>query len=58
MMHRVNQMVASKMLGKLGYTKISVANDGFEGIEAIKNEYFDLVFLDLSMPGTEGTSMG
>lgn len=36
-----------------GY-KIKVASDGLSGLKALKKEKFDLIFLDLVMPGMDG----
>ena len=51
--NRVNQMVASLMLGKLGYKADVVAN-GREAIEAVRRVPYDLVFMDLQMPEIDG----
>lgn len=40
-------------LGDLGY-KVLLAQNGFEGIQAIKNKDIDLVILDIKMPGMDG----
>jgi len=34
--------------------RVSVAEDGYEGLELIKGESFDIVILDLKMPGLSG----
>lgn len=34
--------------------KVTVANDGFEALEAVKRKNFDLILLDLQMPGKDG----
>ncbi|OGS21894.1 MAG: hypothetical protein A3J83_04715 [Elusimicrobia bacterium RIFOXYA2_FULL_40_6] len=36
-----------------GYT-IVIANDGVEGVDAVKKEEFDVVFLDVHMPKMKG----
>ena len=49
----VNQKVASAMLSKMGNTVV-VANDGAEALEEIKEQAFDLVFMDCQMPVMDG----
>ncbi len=34
--------------------KVVLAEDGFQGLEFMKNKVFDLVILDLKMPGIDG----
>ena len=43
----------SKFLKAKGYENV-VANDPREGLERIKNEKFDVVFLDIQMPEISG----
>ena len=51
--NKVNQMVAKALLKKLGIV-VTIANDGFEAIDAyIKNE-FDIVLMDINMPKMSG----
>jgi excisionase family DNA binding protein len=42
-----------KTLEELGH-RVVVAKTGFEGLELVKHQDFDLVFLDLKMPGMVG----
>ena len=49
----VNQKVATSILSKWGH-KISVANDGNEAIKALRENEFDIVFMDIQMPGMDG----
>ena len=49
----VNQMVVSKMLGKLGLTVVAVAN-GVAAVEAWKGGAFDVVLMDVQMPEMDG----
>ncbi|MEO0895818.1 MAG: response regulator [Bacteroidota bacterium] len=51
----VNQMVATRMLAKLGY-RIDVAGNGKEAIEALKRQHYDLVLMDIQMPEMDGMS--
>ncbi len=46
----VNQKVATRLFKKFGY-KIEVANNG---VEAIKESSYDLVFMDIQMPEMDG----
>ncbi|KAF2839348.1 two-component histidine kinase [Patellaria atrata CBS 101060] len=45
----VNQRLAVKILQKYNHT-VSVANNGAEALEAIKNQRFDVVLMDVQMP--------
>lgn len=47
-------IVAGDILKELGY-KVTIVQDGFQAIEKIQStNYFDLVILDLNMPGVSG----
>ncbi|UPQ90312.1 ATP-binding protein [Vibrio sinaloensis] len=50
---RVNQIVATKMLSLLGVSW-QTANNGKECLDKLKNEHFDLVFMDIQMPVMDG----
>ena len=49
----INQKVASKMLQKMGY-RIDVVSNGQEVIESIRRQPYDLVLMDIQMPGMDG----
>jgi CheY-like chemotaxis protein len=49
----VNQKVAKRMLERLGHT-VALANDGKEAFLAIKTASFDLIMMDVQMPGMDG----
>ncbi len=51
--NRVNQRLATAILGKAGH-RVSVASDGFEAIARASEERFDVVLMDLQMPGLDG----
>lgn len=51
--NEVNQMVASGMLQVLGF-EVETANDGAQAIERCMAGTFDLVLMDLHMPGMDG----
>ncbi len=49
----VNRKLASLMLGKAGHQIIS-AEDGAEAVQAVAGQSFDLVLMDVQMPGMNG----
>lgn len=51
--NKINQQVAVGFLTKLGQ-EVDVADDGVQGISMLKEENYDLVFMDLQMPGMDG----
>ncbi len=48
-----NQKVALKALEKLGY-QADVANDGAQALQATRDKLYDLVLMDVQMPGMDG----
>ena len=49
----INQMVVKHTLLKLGATS-DIAGDGTEAIEKFKNQYYDLILMDIQMPQMDG----
>jgi two-component system sensor histidine kinase/response regulator len=49
----INQQVAEAMLLKLGCS-VMVVSDGAEAVDAVKTHKFDVVLMDMYMPGTDG----
>ncbi|MBD2187024.1 response regulator [Pseudanabaena mucicola] len=49
----INQEMVLAMLSKMGYVP-KIVNDGIEVLEAIKEQDFDIVFLDVQMPRMNG----
>jgi two-component system LytT family response regulator len=47
-----------RMLTTLEYKEIQEAQNADEAIELFKQEKFDIVFLDINMPGTSGLEVG
>ena len=50
------RLLFKETLEELGHT-VMVAKTGFEGLELVKQQDFDLVFLDLKMPGMVGDEL-
>jgi signal transduction histidine kinase/CheY-like chemotaxis protein len=46
----LNQKIAGMLMGRLGYGKIAMANNGREGVDMVNAGNFDIVFMDLQMP--------
>src|SRR5208283_2438522 len=49
----INQKLALRMLEKRGH-KLTLANDGREALAAVRKDAFDLVLMDIQMPGMDG----
>lgn len=50
---QTNQALMKLLLEKLGFV-VTIAADGLEAIEAVKNQHFDLIFMDMQMPEMNG----
>ncbi|MCF8780024.1 ATP-binding protein [Vibrio sp. IRLE0018] len=48
-----NQMVIRAMFERLG-CEIDLAKDGYEAVKMASREHYDLIFMDISMPGKDG----
>ena len=51
----VNQMVIARYLQKLGHT-CTLASDGIEALKKHQEDTFDLILMDVHMPGLDGIS--
>jgi len=51
--NEVNQMVVRAILKKLGFGA-DIADNGVKALKALKSESYDLVFMDIQMPGMDG----
>lgn len=51
----VNQKVATRLLQRAGHT-VTVAQDGNEALALLSSREFDLVLMDVQMPGRDGLS--
>lgn len=47
-----------RMLNTLGYEEIVEADNAQSALETVKEGHFDLVLLDINMPGTSGLELG
>ena len=50
----INQMIMLEMLEELGYKDVPVAENGIEVLSMLKEREFDLILMDLQMPGLGG----
>lgn len=51
--NKINQQVANEILQKAN-AKVVIANNGLEAIEMVTSQDFDLVLMDIQMPGMDG----
>ncbi len=51
--NKINQMITKKMLAKKGMT-CEIAGDGYKAIELAKENQYDLILMDIHMPGISG----
>ncbi len=51
--NRINQEVAVELLAEVGLN-VDVANDGYEALEKARGGGFDLILMDMQMPGMDG----
>ncbi len=52
--NKINQMITKKMLENKKMI-VEIIDNGEDAIEAVKNNYFDLVLMDVHLPGINGT---
>ncbi len=50
---RTNQMLVKVVLEKLGFV-VTIAEDGFQAINAVNGQAFNLIFMDMQMPNMNG----
>jgi len=52
--NKINQMITAKMLEKKQML-VEIIDNGEDAVEAVKNNYYDLVLMDVHLPGINGT---
>lgn len=50
---RINRLSLTRHLEKLGLS-VTVAEDGLSALEAVENQTFDIIFMDIQMPNMDG----
>lgn len=53
--NRTNLQLMGKRLTRMGYT-VSLSDNGVEALDLMQARYFDLVLMDMTMPGLSGTA--
>ncbi len=51
--NKMNQLIASKIFKKVGYN-IDIAENGLDAISMNDKQRYDLIFMDIQMPGMDG----
>jgi PAS domain S-box-containing protein len=51
--NEINILIANRILSKMGFV-LEFASNGHEAIEKVMNKEFDLIFMDIKMPGIDG----
>jgi CheY-like chemotaxis protein len=49
-----NRYTLTRRLQREGYTNLTTANDGQQALDLLQSQRFDLVLLDVMMPGLNG----
>lgn len=52
--NKINQMVIKNMLEIMGCTQIHIASDGLETLELLEKKKYDIILMDIQMPGLDG----
>lgn len=53
--NKPNQMVIKKMLQR-AHLDVDVVNNGYEALQAVQKQHYDIVLMDISMPEMDGMS--
>ena len=52
--HEVNQLLAKKLLEKMGVKSVDLANNGVEALKMAQEKKYDLILMDCQMPKMDG----
>ncbi|MCF7516510.1 response regulator [Pseudoalteromonas sp. L23] len=52
--NKVNQIVAISMLKDIGFTKVTIAENGKEAVQLCQEAEFELILMDMQMPEMDG----
>jgi signal transduction histidine kinase/CheY-like chemotaxis protein/ligand-binding sensor domain-containing protein len=50
----INQKLILRVLNKLGYKQIEVAQNGLEAVEKFNEQFYDMILMDVQMPEMDG----
>jgi CheY-like chemotaxis protein len=50
----INQKLAVRVLNKLGYKTIDIAQNGIEAVEIFKRQFYEVILMDIQMPQMDG----
>jgi signal transduction histidine kinase/ligand-binding sensor domain-containing protein/DNA-binding response OmpR family regulator len=50
----VNQKLTTRVLSKLGYKNVEIAQNGLEAIEKFDEEFYEVILMDVQMPEMDG----
>jgi CheY-like chemotaxis protein len=50
----INQRLATRVLNKLGYHNIEIAQNGLEAVEKFDTQFYDVILMDVQMPEMDG----
>jgi len=52
--NKINQIVVTSLLSKMGFTDVDVAEDGLMALQQLELKNYTLIFMDMQMPGMDG----
>lgn len=52
--NKINQIVVSSLLQKIGISAVDIAEDGLMALQQLELKNYDVIFMDMQMPGMDG----
>jgi PAS domain S-box-containing protein len=52
--NKINQIVVTSLLQTMGFLDVDVAEDGLMALQQLELKKYDLIFMDMQMPGMDG----